>query len=675
MPNRLASATSPYLLQHADNPVDWVEWGDAAFAAAAGRSVPVLVSVGYAACHWCHVMAHESFEDPATAAFMNEHFVCVKVDREERPDVDAVYMAATQAMTGSGGWPMTVFTTPTGEPFFCGTYFPPRRVRGMPSFMEVLASVAAAWTTRRDEVEASAGIIAEALAERPGGTAEPVGGYEEMVGRALAGLVTTFDPRGGFGGAPKFPPSMVLEWLLRHHARTGDVRALGMAEATLDAMARGGMYDQLAGGFARYSVDAAWVVPHFEKMLYDNALLLRVYVHWWRATGSSLAHRVATETAQWMLDELRTVEGGFASSLDADSEGREGAFYAWSPAQLRAVLGDDDGDWAADVLGVSDEGTFEHGTSVLQRRADPEDTGRLDDVRRRLRTDRERRPRPARDDKVVSGWSGLAVAALAEAGALLGRPELLDAAATAARFVHETHVRRAQDGSARLVRASRDGVAGTAPGVLEDYAHVAEGLLTLSAVTGDPAWFEAAGELLETVLVHFAAADGGLRDTADDETDAVVGRIRVLQDAADGPTPSGQAAAAGALLTFAALTGSLRHREAAERALQGPLRLAARFARAAGGALAVVEAFLDGPREVAVVGNREDPATHALHAAALRSTAPGLVVATGEPGDDGPALLHDRPLVGGVPAAYVCRGFVCDLPTTSPDALARQLGR
>ncbi|WP_456788197.1 thioredoxin domain-containing protein [Cellulomonas sp. P5_C5] len=676
MPNRLASATSPYLLQHADNPVDWVEWGDAAFEEAAARGVPVLVSVGYAACHWCHVMAHESFEDAATAAFLNEHFVCVKVDREERPDVDAVYMAATQALTGSGGWPMTVFTTPTGEPFFCGTYFPPRPVQGMPSFSEVLASVAAAWATRRDEVVESAGIIAEALGERPA-VGEQSG--PDVVDRALAGLGTTFDAaRGGFGGAPKFPPSMVLEWLLRHHARTGDERAADMAGATLEAMARGGMYDQLAGGFSRYSVDAAWVVPHFEKMLYDNALLLRAYVHAWRATGSALAQRVATETAQWMLDELRTAEGGFASSLDADSEGREGAFYAWSPAQLREVLGDDDGTWAAGVLGVTDAGTFEHGTSVLQRRTEPpdlSDSARLDDVRSRLRTARERRPRPALDDKVVSGWNGLAVAALAEAGALLGRPDLLDAASAAARHLRETHVRRAPDGSARLVRASRHGVAGSAPGILEDYAHVADGFLTLGATTGDPAWSAAAGDLLETVLVHFAAADGGLRDTADDETDAVVGRIRVLQDPADGPTPAGQSAAANALLTYAALTGSARHREAAERALRGPLGIAARFPRAAGAALTVLEALLDGPREVAVVGPDGDPARSALHLAALRSVAPGLVVAVGEPGADAPPLLHDRPLVSGVAAAYVCRGFVCALPTTSAEELARQLGR
>ncbi|WP_315097287.1 thioredoxin domain-containing protein [uncultured Cellulomonas sp.] len=674
MPNRLATATSPYLLQHADNPVDWLEWGDDAFAQAAARDVPVLVSVGYAACHWCHVMAHESFEDEATAAFMNEHFVCVKVDREERPDVDAVYMAATQAMTGAGGWPMTVFTTPTGEPFFCGTYFPPRRVHGMPSFPEVLASVAAAWTTRRAEIEDGAGTITAALSERAPGVAGPGDGYEVVVERALAGLATTFDAvHGGFGGAPKFPPSMLLEWLLRHHARTGEGIALELADRTLDAMARGGMYDQLAGGFSRYSVDASWTVPHFEKMLYDNALLLRAYVHAWRATGSGLAHRVAEETAHWLLADLRTVQGGFASSLDADSEGREGAFYAWAPQQLRDVLGDDDGAWAADVLGVSEQGTFEHGSSVLQLRSDPADGARLDALRARLREARERRPRPARDDKVVSGWNGLAVGALAEAGLLLERPALLDAATAAAELLRTTHVRTAPDGSTRLVRASRDGVPGTAAGVLEDYAHVADGLLTLFAVTGAAEWFRTAEGLLETVLVHFGAPDGGLRDTADDETDPVLARVRLLQDPADGPTPSGQAAAAGALLTYSALTGSVRHREAAERALHGPLQLAGRFPRAAGAALAVAEALLDGPREVAVVGPGGDRATQELHRVALRSTAPGLVVALGEPGAGGVPLLRDRPLVGGRATAYVCRGFVCDLPTTSADGLARQL--
>lgn len=683
MPNRLATATSPYLRQHADNPVDWWEWGDEAFAEARRRDVPVLLSVGYAACHWCHVMAHESFEDPATAAFMNEHYVCVKVDREERPDVDAVYMAATQATTGSGGWPMTVVTTPDGQPFFCGTYFPPRRVQQVPSFPEVLAAVAAAWTTRRDDVLGNAGALAEALGRRPEvtGTAGPSGGDlvdERVVARALGALSASFDERdGGFGGAPKFPPSLVLEWLLRHHARTGDADALAMTRRTLDAMARGGMYDQLAGGFARYAVDATWTVPHFEKMLYDNALLLRVYLHAWRLTGDDLHRRVVEQTADWLLADLRTPEGGFASALDADSEGREGAFYAWTPVQLVEVLGEDDGAWAAEVLAVTGAGTFEHGTSVLQLPADPADAARLASVRDRLRAAREARPWPERDDKVVSAWNGLAVAALAEAGALLDRPDWVDAARTCAQLLADLHTRGDGDGD-RLVRTSRDGAAGTAPGVLEDYADVAEGYLALAAVTGEHAWTTRAQRLLTTVLAHFRDATGGLFDTADDETDPVLGALRRPQDAADGPTPAGAPAAAGALVTLGALTGSLELREAALAALREPLSIATRYPRAAGWALATAEALLDGPREVAVVGPPDHPATRALHRAALASPAAGLVVAlgtpdAGSPDPHAPALLRDRPLIDGSPAAYVCRGFVCDRPTTDPATLTHQL--
>ncbi|QGQ19438.1 DUF255 domain-containing protein [Cellulomonas sp. JZ18] len=680
MPNRLAAATSPYLLQHADNPVDWWEWGDDAFAEARRRDVPLLISVGYAACHWCHVMAHESFEDPATAAFMNEHFVNVKVDREERPDVDAVYMTATQAMTGSGGWPMTVFATPDGRPFFCGTYFPPRRVQQVPAFPEVLAALAAAWSTRRDEVVASAGSVADALAQRPATADGPSGGDlvdERVVARALGALGTTFDERdGGFGGAPKFPPSMVLEWLLRHHARTGDADALAMARRTLDAMARGGMYDQLAGGYARYSVDATWTVPHFEKMLYDNALLLRVHLHAWRLTGDPLDRRVVEETADWLLAELRTPQGGFASALDADSEGREGAFYVWTPTQLREVLGDDDGAWAADVLGVTDEGTFEHGASVLQRQAEPDDADRFASVRARLRAARERRPRPARDDKVVSAWNGLAVAALAEAGAVLERPDWLDAARTCARLLADLHTHPDAAGDDRLVRTSRDGVAGTAAGVLEDYADVAEGYLALAAATGEHEWSARAERLLRTVLRRFADDAGGLFDTADDTTDAVLGALRRPQDPTDGPTPGGQPAAAAALVTLAAATGSLELREAALAALRVPLQLAVRYPRAAGWALATTEALLDGPREVAVVGPADDAATRALHRSALAASAPGLVVALGDPdrlGAEAPALLRDRPLVGDRPAAYVCRGFVCERPVTDTAALEQAL--
>ncbi|NNH06669.1 thioredoxin domain-containing protein, partial [Cellulomonas fimi] len=725
--NRLAASTSPYLRQHADNPVDWFEWGEEAFAEAARRDVPLLVSVGYAACHWCHVMAHESFEDPVTAAFMNAHFVNVKVDREERPDVDAVYMTATQAMTGQGGWPMTVFATPAGAPFFCGTYFPPRPVQGVPSFPEVLAALAAAWQTRRDEVVASAESIRSALAGEadedghrhdahaadehlvdgrpdaapsgaepgaplsPGAPLVPAPAAEvdaSVVERALAAARASLDRvHGGFAGAPKFPPSTVLEWLLRHHARTGDRDALDAAGHALTAMARGGMYDQLGGGFARYSVDATWTVPHFEKMLYDNALLLRVYAHWWRATASPLARRVVTQTADWMLRELRTGQGGFASALDADTGGVEGATYVWTPDDLRAVLGDDDGAWAADVLAVTGAGTFEHGTSVLQLRADPDDEDRLSSVRERLLAHRATRPQPARDDKVVSAWNGLAVAALAEAGALLDRPDWVEAATAAATLLVDLHVRRASgdaeapgaDGvepgtPVRLVRASRDGVPGTAAAVLEDYADVAEGFLALAAVTGEHRWVARAGGLLETVLTRFGDGAGGFYDTADDETDPVLARIRRPQDPADGPTPSGQAAAAGALVTYGAFTGSSRHREAAVRALAVPLTFAGRYPRAAGWALATAEALLDGPREVAVVGPVRDDATRDLHRVALASTAPGLVVALGDPSAvaaDASAvpLLRDRPLVDGRPAAYVCRGFVCDRPTTDPTTL------
>jgi uncharacterized protein YyaL (SSP411 family) len=384
VPNRLRTATSPYLLQHADNPVDWHEWGEEAFDEARRRGVPVLISVGYAACHWCHVMAHESFEDAATAAHMNAGFVCIKVDREERPDVDSVYMAATQAVTGSGGWPMTVFATPDGAPFYCGTYFPPEPRPGVPAFRQLLEAVSDAWANRREELEGLGGRIVEAIAGRLDlGAPAPVSA--DVLDGAVGALADRHDRQhGGFGGAPKFPPSMVLEFLLRAHARRGDANTLGMATTTAEAMARGGIYDQLAGGFARYSVDGQWVVPHFEKMLYDNALLLRVYSHLERTTGAGWARRVADETAAFLLRDLGTAEGGFASALDADTDGVEGLTYVWTPAQLREVLGDDDGAWAADVLGVTAEGTFEHGSSTLQLLRDPDDGERLAQVRAAL---------------------------------------------------------------------------------------------------------------------------------------------------------------------------------------------------------------------------------------------------------------------------------------------------
>ncbi|MET8292885.1 thioredoxin domain-containing protein [Streptomyces sp. NPDC005180] len=680
MPNRLANETSPYLLQHAHNPVDWWPWSPEAFAEARERGVPVLLSVGYSSCHWCHVFEAESFEDELTAAYMNEHFVNIKVDREERPDVDAVYMEAVQAATGQGGWPMTVFLTPDAEPFYFGTYFPPEPRHGMPSFMQVLEGVRGAWAGRREEVgEVARRIVGDLAGRQLDYGKAGVPGAEEL-GRALLGLTREYDAvRGGFGGAPKFPPSMVLEFLLRHHARTGSEGALQMVADTCEAMARGGIYDQLGGGFARYSVDREWVVPHFEKMLYDNALLCRVYAHLWRATGSGIARRVALETADFMVRELRTGEGGFASALDADSEeegsGRhvEGAYYAWTPAQLAEVLGEADGELAAAYFGVTAEGTFEHGKSVLQLPQDGPvvEAARLASIRERLLGARGRRPAPGRDDKVVAAWNGLAIAALAECGAFFERPDLVERAIEAADLLVRVHM----DGRTRLARTSRDGRAGANAGVLEDYGDVAEGFLTLAAVTGEGVWLEFAGFLLDLVLAQFTAEDGSLYDTAHDAEQL----IRRPQDPTDTAAPSGWTAAAGALLSYAAHTGSSPHREAAERALAVVHALGPRAPRFIGHGLAVAEALVDGPREVAVVGDPDDPATRALHRTALLGTAPGAVVAAGPPrAEDGTGgefpLLAERTRVGDLPTAYVCRHFVCARPTTEPAELAEQLG-
>jgi uncharacterized protein len=693
MSNRLKGATSPYLLQHAGNPVDWWPWTDEAFAEARRRDVPVMLSVGYAACHWCHVMAHESFEDPATAAVVNDNVVAIKVDREERPDIDAVYMTATQAMNnGQGGWPMTVFMTPEGEPFFCGTYFPKAR------FTQLVTAVGQAWRQDKEKVKSESERIAATLAENAAawsGLGADAGDFSlpEITATAVAGLAEAFDAAtGGFGGAPKFPPSMVLEFLLRHYARTGSPEAVSMAGQTCEAMARGGMYDQLGGGFARYSVDATWTVPHFEKMLYDNALLARVYAHLWRRTGSALARRVAEETCDFMLRELRTPEGGFAASLDADSDGVEGAYYAWTPAGLRDALGEADAEFAAGVFGVTEEGTFEHGTSVLQRRADPPETSggttppnppgkesgreRFDRIRGVLLTAREGRTRPGRDDKVVAAWNGMAITALAEAGLLFDRPDLIAAAQDAAGVLASVHVAGEQ-----LMRTSRDGVAGTSAGLLEDYACVAAGLLSLYGVTGADRWVPLAAALLEQVLSGFGDGSGGFYDTAAD------GERLIFRpaDPVEGATPSGTFAAADALLSYAALSGSARHRDAAVAALRVLPPIAGRYPRAAGMGLAVAEALLSGPAEIAIVGPADDPRTRDLLRTAVHLAPPGAVLALG-PGaagsGAGPAgvaepaqvpLLAGRALVKGGPAAYVCRGFACQAPVTTPAELRETL--
>ncbi|MGH3361602.1 MAG: DUF255 domain-containing protein, partial [Nocardioides sp.] len=551
--NRLASATSPYLLQHKDNPVHWWEWEPAAFEEARRRNKPVLLSVGYAACHWCHVMAHESFEDEATAAYLNEHFVSIKVDREERPDVDAVYMNATTSMTGHGGWPMTCVLDHDANPFFAGTYFPDQPRHGQPSFRQVLEALVDAWHNRGDDVRRVAENLREHLRRD---VALPAGALDEAV---LAGAVETLErefdaQRGGFGGAPKFPPSMVLEYLLRH----GSDKAREMAAVTLEAMARGGIHDQVAGGFARYSVDADWVVPHFEKMLYDNAQLLRVYAGWASLCHTEVGVWAAEGIADFLINELRTEEGGFASALDADSEGAEGTFYVWTPQQLIDVLGPEDGAWAAELLSVTDAGTFEHGSSTLQLREDPDDLPRWFDCQARLRAAREQRERPARDDKVVAGWNGLAISGLCLAGSRIGVPAYVEAATAAADLLVRVHLR---DG--RLLRVSRDGVAGPHAGVLDDYGCVASGFLDLVQATGDARWLDHADTLLDVALDHFRAEDGGFHDTADD-AETLVSRPR---DPSDNASPSGLSSMVHALATYAALTGSGRHRQAAEEAL------------------------------------------------------------------------------------------------------------
>ncbi|MFE3325228.1 thioredoxin domain-containing protein [Streptomyces sp. NPDC059176] len=674
--NRLAGVTSPYLLQHADNPVDWWPWTPEAFEEARRRDVPVFLSVGYSACHWCHVMAHESFEDDATAAYLNEHFVPVKVDREERPDVDAVYMEAVQAATGQGGWPMSVFMTPDGEPFYFGTYFPPEARHGMPSFRQVLDGVHNAWTSRRDEVGEVAGKITRDLAERELSIGDAEMPTEETQALALLQLTRDIDPSTGwFKGDTKFPPSMVIEFLLRHHARAGSVGALEMAEGLCGAMARSSLYDQVGGGFHRYVLTpraGGPLVPHFEKMLYDNALLCRAYAHLWRVTGSDLARRVALETADFMVRELRTPEGGYASALDADSDAgdgthEEGAFYVWTPAQLTQVLGEGDAAFAARYFGVTEEGTFEGGASVLRlpQDAGPADAERVARIKERLAAAREERPRPGRDDKIVAAWNGLAVAALAEAGGFFDRPDLVERATEAADLLVRLHM----DDGARLARTSRDGRRGTHAGVLEDYGDVAEGFLTLASVTGEGAWLEFAGFLLDIVLEKFTGPAGQLYDTAHDAEQL----IRRPQDPTDNAAPSGWTAAAGALLSYAAHTGSQTHRTAAEQSLGVVKALGPRVPRFVGWGLAVAEAVLDGPREVAVVGPQDDRGARELHRTALLGTAPGAVVAAGRPDSGEFPLLQDRPLVDGRPAAYVCRHFVCTAPVTDADSLQEQL--
>ena len=657
--NTLDRATSPYLRQHADNPVHWQQWSAEALASAAQRDVPILLSIGYAACHWCHVMAHESFDDAEVAAVANENFVCIKVDREERPDLDAIYMSATVALTGHGGWPMTCFLTPDGRPFFCGTYYPKA------NFLKLLAAVAETWRTRRADVEETSDNIAGEL--RSMASALPGGGppvSADLCDGAVAAVLRDEDTgNGGFGTAPKFPPSALAEALLRNHERTADQAPLATATRALEAMARGGIYDQLAGGFARYSVDASWVVPHFEKMLYDNAQLLRVYAHWARRTGNMLARKVADETARFLLDDLRR-DSMFVSSLDADTAGVEGLTYVWTREQLNATLGPVDGHWAATVFGVTEAGTFEHGASVLQLRADPDDPGRFERVRAALRASRRDRVQPARDDKVVTAWNGLAITALVDAAFALDRREYLSAAIESARALVDLHV---VDG--RLRRSSLGGVVGDSVAILEDHAALATALLTLHQATGERLWLDQATRLLDLALDHFTdpAQDGRWYDVADDAEQLVLRP----SDPMDGATPSGASLMAEALQLGAHLASdgaAQRYAAAADATLAAASVLLERAPRSAGHWLAVAEAAVRGPIQIAVVC---DPDNSELLSAA-RTLAPGGAVVIGGAVDSS-EVLRDRPPVGGADAAYVCRGRVCDLPVTTVGELAAAL--
>ncbi|MFC6422429.1 thioredoxin domain-containing protein [Ornithinimicrobium tianjinense] len=647
MPNRLARSTSPYLQQHADNPVDWWEWGEEAFAEARRRDVPVLLSVGYAACHWCHVMAHESFEDEEVARAVDAGFVAVKVDREERPDVDAAYMTATTALTGHGGWPMTCLLTPEGEPFWAGTYLPREQL------LQLLAGADHAWREDRDRLREGGARIVEAIrsAPRPGAGAPLT---HEDLAAAARDLAADFDPQwGGFGGAPKFPPSMVLAFLLRHHARTGDERALLMVRETCEAMARSGTYDQLAGGFARYAVDRAWVVPHFEKMLYDNALLLGVYADLARVdeVARPWATRVVRETVGWLLDELWTPQAAFASSLDADTEGVEGQTYVWTPGELRLALGDEDGERAAALLGVTHAGTFEHGASTLQLREDPDDAAWWRGARERLLLRRTLRAQPARDDKVVTAWNGLVIASLAHAGWVLGEPDWVDVAARCARFVVDRHV---VDG--RLRRSSRDGVVGSALGVAEDYGNLVDGLLALHRATGEAGWLEEAGSLLTTALDLFGEEDGGVAATGHDAERLVIPPAA----SGDNAEPGGLSSLALAVLRYGAQASDAARLERAAEALGHAAPLARQAPRFAGWALVAAEELAAGPLVVRL-SPADDPGEDELARAARHTPVPALVVVD-DPG---------TPPQDGRRSATVCRGTVCGLPLTEPELLSR----
>ncbi|HEY0969519.1 MAG TPA: thioredoxin domain-containing protein [Gemmatimonadales bacterium] len=677
MSNRLADETSPYLLQHADNPVDWYPWGEEALERARREDRPILLSVGYAACHWCHVMAHESFEDPVTAAVMNEHFVNVKVDREERPDVDAIYMQAVQAMTGHGGWPMTVFLTPDGRPFYGGTYFPPQDRPGMPSFRRVLLAVAEAYRTQRGNVENTAQAVQELYDRQSAGSAARGEVTTATLERARRSILGAYDAtHGGFGGAPKFPPTMALEFLLAHWRRAGGDAELEVVLHTFRRMARGGIYDQVGGGFHRYAVDRVWLVPHFEKMLYDNALLARLGVHLWQATGDGEARRVAEETIDWVAREMTSPEGGFHSSLDADSEGEEGKFYVWDAAELDALLGDD-APLARAWWDVTESGNFEGRNilhvpgepSVVARRANVDDERLAEAIARAKRVLYEARAKrvwPGRDEKVLAGWNGLMLRAVALAARVLGRGSDRELALRNGRLLRE----RLVDAGGRVTRVYKDGRAHT-QGVLEDHAAVALGFLALYELTFDRGWLEDARRITDAMVRWFWDDDAGaFFDTASD-AERLITRPR---DATDNALPSGTSLAAELLLRLGDLLNDDDMRSRAARVLGSLVDPMSRYGQAFGHMLGAAQLQLHGAVEVALVGDTTVDDFRSLAGEVARHYLPTLVLAGGPPdAAEGIALLELRPMRDGRATAYVCRNHSCDSPTTEVRVLGEQL--
>ncbi|MCH2517127.1 MAG: thioredoxin domain-containing protein [Dehalococcoidia bacterium] len=684
MPNRLINETSPYLLQHANNPVDWYPWGEEALERARSEDKPILLSIGYSACHWCHVMERESFENETIAGLMNDNFISIKVDREERPDLDQVYMQAVQMLTGSGGWPMTVFLTPEGKPFYGGTYFPPEDRQGMPGFPRLLTSIAEAYSTNRGEIDR----VTQQLTTQMSQSNQVSQGTSiltvDILHQAYSSLATNFDyQNGGFGNAPKFPQPMTPEFLLRYYHHGYNPRALELVELTLEKMAYGGIYDQIGGGFHRYSTDAYWLVPHFEKMLYDNALLARVYLHTYLITGRALYRRVVEETLDYVLREMTDSSGGFYSAQDADSEGVEGKFFVWSPDEINSVMGDADGEVFAGYYGVTAGGNFE-GKNILNIRQDPEEfaetkgltADQLGDIINRgskaLLEVRDQRIHPMRDDKVLASWNGLMLRSFAEAAAALGRPDYLAVAIKNAEFLAGS-----MKSGGRLLRTYRDGQAKLL-GYLEDYSFVIDGLLALYEATFDLRWLDEAVTLADSMIELFwDEGIGGFYDTGSDHETLVV-RPR---DVFDNAQPCGGSVASDVLLRLAVFTGNNDYSAKAAVPLRSLHQAMSQSPGGTGHWLSALDFYVSPPKEIAVIGPRDDPATQALLDTVFHRFLPNKVVMGVEtpliPAVDNSEadipLLAGRGMVGGLPSAYVCQNYACQLPVTDPADLAEQL--